>query len=413
MLRGVTSFAIAISVVLCTGVASFAQDPNSTSASSDGYDFTTVFSRLSNTITSWNNNVRSALTPQSNCKDCGAIIETHEMCTRSNVYLEDEIEKVSGTNPLMRKVLDQPDSADIFRSACIQTALETYGAGLAYRQCGGGQSDARETSRLPKPCVSVGYTDFVSKSFNAAAECLTGYVTGSEKSMNKKISTMAIFSMLNVESGLHINALSPTGAGGPGQFTQPAINDVNSNMPGVLSYLQSSSNPLCNDTLVKALQPPMSSSASKSCERINLSDNNPLKNFLYTFAYQAIAHKKFAGLFMGPPYSDIIAGLPAGEQERFISGIATWSHNTGPAGMEHPLRGLLRTYLQSGKVLKTADDAGEFMKELQQRMQTDPHPANSSQGRRNETYKYYSSILDRSTVIKKHINGDLSKCYNE
>jgi hypothetical protein len=378
----------------------------------DNADETSVFNRLINVVTSYNSEIGKAMDPSPVCKDCANLLKNNEQCTSGNSYLQEQLSDLKD-NPVMSKVLAMPDSEDTIRTECIQIGMEVFPAGRSYRTCRPGQRDARSFSPVGKPCVSADYVNVTAKSFNAVAECLSGYVNGSDKRLNRDLTTMAIYQMINVESGFHVNAVSPTGAGGPGQFTQPAIQTVNQNMSALVSYLSKSSNPICNDALVKALRPPMSDSPSHSCERISLQDNNPLRNLIYIYAYQAVMHRGIEGLFSGPAYAPIVDQLSADNRERLISGLATWSHNTGLGGMQVPLRALLWNYVRSGKVLKNRGDIGHFLDQLQQNMLTHPHPANNSPGRRRETYNYYSAIFSRAETIGKHLNGGLKRCYNE
>jgi len=376
-----------------------------------GIDSKTLIKGTLNAISSINEDIQKVLHPGPICKECSTKILTYETCNSKNDYMESALQNLKN-NPVMSQVLSAPNDQDLgaIRPECFQKGMETFNASGAYRQCSS-DNDARNAPHLKKACVSEDYVNVTTQSFNAVASCLSGYVSGSSDPEINRITALSIFTMINTESGFHVNALSPTGAGGPGQFTQPAIDGVNKNMEDLREYLAKSNNSLCKNTLMKALEPPMNGRPSQSCERINLNDNNPLRNFIYTFAYQAGNRRYLNGIFENPAYQNVIAGFSPKYREAFLSGLMTWSHNTGSAGMETPLRKLLRTAVQQNWHLSSKDDLAKFMTALSKEMRLYPNPGNSSDARRRETSIYYPSIVDRMATIGKQVPGGVRGCF--
>lgn len=208
------------------------------------------------------------------------------------------------------------------------------------------------------------YVDVTANSFNAVADCLGDYVSGSAET--KREAALAVFSLTTLESGLHANAMSPTGAGGIGQFTNVAIADVNSRLKNIRAQQAKSSNPVCNQVLMKVLNEPMTASSAKTCDRLALSKNNPLKNMIYTFAYQGSQRKYLEETALKSRiFSGVLsADLPASERVTLASMVTIWSHNTGPGGMKVPLTAMMTEYLQARKSVKTAADVDQFLLEI-------------------------------------------------
>lgn len=254
---------------------------------------------------------------------------------------------------------------------------------------------------MNKACVSKNYVDMTTNSFNAVAECLGDYVSG--KSENEERSCFGCFLIDLLGIGLHVNAASPTGAGGIGQLTQPAIADVNSRLKLVRDHLAKSDNALCNRVLLNVLNQPMADGRSKSCERTALSKNNPLKKHDLYFCLSRLAKKIFgktalsSGIFAGVLSKD----LPASERERLASSVTIWSHNTGPAGMKVPLTYLMAKYLRDRKSVKTAADVDQFLRDLQLALVQSPHQDNQKKARLLETSTFFGKIQNRVSQIAK------------
>ncbi len=351
----------------------------------------------------YNNGAQKAMTATSTpaptfCPECAAKIESYALCTDKNNYMEDEISRLINGSELSPALAGE--QREIIRKACIQRSLDTYpNLRNAYRDCQ--PQDQAPRGFVNKACVSKNYVDMTTNSFNAVAECLGDYVSGNPET--KKEAALAVFSLTSWESGLHVNAASPTGAGGIGQLTQPAIADVNSRLKLVRDHLAKSDNALCNRVLLNVLNQPMADGRSKSCERTALSKNNPLKNMIYTFAYQGSQRKYLektalsSGIFAGVLSKD----LPASERERLASSVTIWSHNTGPAGMKVPLTYLMAKYLRDRKSVKTAADVDQFLRDLQLALVQSPHQDNQKKARLLETSTFFGKIQNRVSQIAK------------
>lgn len=340
-----------------------------------------------------------------NCPNgnCAPTLNSFGACTAQNNYLENELAQLK-TSPLMSTVLNL-NQAGPLKTSCIQKSLEVFGnLPRSFRQCGAGQSGAGTI--VPKACVSENYTQAVAKSFNSVATCLSDYVGG--RNNTKDQVTTSMFSLMSLESGLHINAVSGTGAGGPGQLTYDAITGVNSNLGAVRDHLAKSQNPLCSQTLLRVLQSPMNANRLQACDRIALSDNNPLKNMLYTFAFQASQRRYIESRFFDTKTFEglLSTSLPASERSRLMMSLSMWSHNTGAAGLSTPLRALFVRYMRQGKAIRTAQDVSQLLVDLKTAMVNYSHPANAR--RTSETSRFFQAIQDRVALITPEVKSCLA-----
>lgn len=330
--------------------------------------------------------------------ECLARVESYETCSAKNDYLENGIAQVFNT-PALSALFSSPQK-EIIRKACIQRSLDTYpNFRAAFRVC---QSpDGSPNQFAPKACVSRNYVDLTAKSFNLVADCLSDYVSGNANT--KKETALALFSLTSLESGLHANAVSPTGAGGIGQLTYPAITDVNSRLKLVREHLAQSKNPLCSKTLADVLSQPMNPNLGKSCERISLSKNNPMLNIAYTFTFQASQRKYLEQTILkNARFAGVISqDLPESERERLTSSIMIWSHNTGASGMSTPLSVLMGQYLQAKKSIKTAADVDALLSDLKTAMVKYPAADNKKKQRLAETSRFFSAVQERVSKITK------------
>lgn len=332
------------------------------------------------------------------CTECTVRIESYATCNNQNNYLEDDIARLLSGSSISAAI--DGSQKEIIRKACVQRSLDTYpNLRNAFKSCG--PNDSTPRNQAAKACVSKNYVDLTANSFNAVAECLGDYVSGNPDT--KKEAALAVFSLATLESGLHTNAMSPTGAGGIGQLTQPAIADVNSRLKVIRDHLAKSNNPLCNRVLQDVMKTPMKEGRSQSCDRVGLSKDNPLKNMIYTFAYQGSQRKYLEETALKSRiFSGVISSeLSASERERLGSSIAIWSHNTGPGGMKVPLTALMTEYLQARKSIKTAADVDTFLRDLQLALVKYPHSANRARARLLETSTFFGKIQERVARITK------------
>ncbi len=305
--------------------------------------------------------------PTPGCSDgkCNARIAVYQKCDSTNGYLEPAFADVMKGN----LGFFQSPQKEIIRTQCIQRNLVTNGGGGRYKTC---DSASNVQTKKAKACVSENYVNITSKSFNLAADCfgsLRGYSDSSKKQM-----ALSIFSLMAQESGMHVNVLSQTNAGGPGQFTGQAISAINGQLKNIRSQLAASSNPLCSQVLAKALETPMS--ATNTCDRIAVSKDNPLKNIAYTFAYQNLmASSLDSAYFKSQTFIGLVSKLSAEQAARLKFSLAAWAHNTGPGGMQGALQRMLRESVRQGKILQSKLDVDHFLDSLKKYMPTHENKA--------------------------------------
>jgi hypothetical protein len=350
-----------------------------------------------------------ALVPQTECRDCVKENLTYAQCSDSNNYLENSL-SLAIRDPDLAAVLQSP-VRQIIRPACIQRSLYVFqNLKDGFKSCN--QKSNSPNKSVEKACISKDYVAVTAKSFNAVADCLGDFASGSASS---KIETsLEIFSLMAHESGLHANAVSTTGAGGVGQLTQDAITEVNQFLPSIISHLNKKSDPVCSQSLSNILKTPLSGKKSQSCERIELSKDNPLKNMLYSFAYQGINRISIESkIFDSKTFENVISSqLPDSERERLITSITAWSHNTGRGVMLVPLRSQMVNYLRNKKQVSNADDVDQFLKDMKSSMSkysyyndelnsksTSESKKRKLRKRISETANYFQNIQSRMATI--------------
>ncbi|PIS10715.1 MAG: hypothetical protein COT73_07840 [Bdellovibrio sp. CG10_big_fil_rev_8_21_14_0_10_47_8] len=355
------------------------------------------------------NKIKS-MSPQTECAEgCGKQIESYNSCNASNNYLEDQLLNIQSKSPILASLMAQPNK-EIVRKSCIQRSLDLFpNLKNSFQKCDANGNSLSKTSN--KACVSETYVDITDKSFNAVANCLGPFVSGSDATASQ--SSLAIFYLLSHESGLHSNAVSTTKAAGIGQLTDRAIIDVNGRRKEVQNFLAKSADPICSQTLRKVFDRPMKT--EKTCDRVGLHDANPLKNIALSFVFQSTVRLKIENEFSRSRiFSDITSDLPLALKEKMIEALSVWSHNTGAAGMLHPLRFLLTNYLGTHRKIRTSEDIDQFLKDLSSAMRTSPHSANSSSARKNETANFYGAISERMNLIDpQNSQTGVSSCLSE
>lgn len=352
-------------------------------------------------LDSLNQEAKKALNPGTTCENCVPKLSNYARCNKANDYQEAAVSAML-KSPKYASIYQGPQK-EIVRTSCIQRVMETAPLSLNYKYCESG--DVRPRSRETRACNSQNNVELTAKSFNAVANCLGDYVSGSETT--KAEAGLMIFALTAHESGLHNNSVSQTGAGGIGQMTNSAIKAVNLQLESVKAHLRASNNPQCSGALMKALETPMQASQSKSCDRLAISKDNPLKNMIYTFALQSLTRKYVDQMVEGRTFKGLLSSdLSALEKERLLSSLGAWAHNTGTGGMAVPLRVLLSRYLQSGKKIASAKDVDQFLKDLSPVMRTHPHQDNVRRG--GETSNFYKAITKRMSKITEEPHSCLA-----
>ena len=356
--------------------------------------------------------VNTPTAPRTNdetCLDC--LISKNEtspnprfqQCNSDNDYLESKLENIKKGSSLAAELISQnTEQKAIINPSCIRMGMESkFGPrSKSFARCDSGLGQATRNSAL-RPCISENYFNLVSNSFNLVGRCMKDYLRDSN-SESQKADVEAIYALINIESGFHINAMSPTGAGGIGQFTEGAIQTVNDNhLQRVKRHLQNSTDLQCQKMVTEILDTPMKQKFAHSCERVSLESGNPLKNMLYTYAYMKTARSAILSTVINhPSYSHRFA-LSSTELAKVERALMVWSHNAGPAGTWTPAKALLNSTYKNKKVT----DADKFISEMERAMRMFPASANRGSARRNETATYYPKITSHLNNIKNSMEN--------
>lgn len=329
-------------------------------------------------------------------------------CNSQNSYLESEMATAVLSKGLLGDVIRAPIKTDsIIKPICIQMGMNMkFGASSkTFREC-----SANGTSRQAfRPCISENYFKMINNSFEAVSSCMKEFLAPGASEETQNLDVRAVYALINVESGFHVNARSGTGAGGIGQFTASAIQDVNANeLNAVRISLEGNKNPLCSRLSLELLDTmtPMRTSSNYSCDRTSLKNGNPMKNMIYTYAYlKGIKADMDMMIFNNKNYK---AKFKMSEYDlnKIKRALMVWSHNTGPAGTWTPAKALLNTFYRG----KTVTNADQFIQQMQQYMQKFPASANKSSARRKETSHYFPSITKTLNTIEQSVGG--GSCVN-
>lgn len=348
------------------------------------------------------------ITTNRNCISCQEEIRNmrYMQCNSRNNYLEKEILNASIKPGILGDVVRadiRPNS--IIKPSCVKIGMNMkFGTGSSnFREC-----SAEGKTKAVRPCISENYFKLINNSFDLVSSCMKDIIAPNESDKTQKLDVRAVYALINIESGFHVNAMSGTGAGGIGQFTKAAIEDVNSNqLKKIRSTLSNHSNVQCRRMAAEMLnsKTPMNPSTN-SCDRISIKSGNPMKNMIYTFAYlNGVKKDMNTTIFENRHYKNKFA-LSEYDLNKIRRALMVWSHNTGPAGTWTPAKALLNTFYR-GKRVTNAD---QFISQMQQYMQKFPARANKSATRRKETSKYFPSITTTLNAIEDTVGG--GSCVN-
>ncbi len=345
-----------------------------------------------------------------NCNDCEEQLRNlrYMQCNRQNDYLESELQSAPLNSGLLGDLMRAPiRSNSIIKPICIQMGMNSkFGVSSKnFRQC----TDNGSLRQAFRPCISENYFKLVNNSFDIVSSCMKQFISPGATEETQNLDVRAVYALINVESGFHINAMSGTGAGGIGQFTSSAIQDVNDNeLHDVRITLEGSKNPLCSRLsldLLDSMQP-IRPGKAQSCDRISLKNGNPVKNMLYTYAYlKGIKKDMDKVIFNNKNYRSKFR-MSEYDLNKIKRALMLWSHNTGPAGTWTPAKALLNTFYRG----KTVTNADQFIQQMQQYMQKFPSNANKSSARRKETSHYFPSITKTLNDIENSVGG--GSCVN-
>ncbi|WP_413580525.1 hypothetical protein [Bdellovibrio sp. HCB288] len=346
------------------------------------------------------------------CKNCSKASDFAEMrfnqCSPKNNYMEEALERKKTSASYLGALIRTPiNKKPIIRPVCIETAMYLQSAAsgpvVDYKTCSGGKSK----NAPARPCVSENYFTLVNNSFEVVSQCMKNYIGEGESVAAQKQNIRTVFGMITVESGFHVNIMSKTGAGGIGQFTQPAISAVNKMISETEEYLKSHPDARCHRLANEFLAEDKRMGAKNSCDRISITEGNPVTNMIYTYA----ALKEATDYFDNNVFNDSKMkgkfALSADELAKIKRATMVWSHNTGYAGLKTPLTKLLTTKYAKKKVT----NADTFLAELREYARSYPNKGNAgSSARIKETANYYAKIQTKLDLVEDGAAG--GSCLN-
>ncbi len=391
-----------------------------------GVDADTANVIARNTIESMvnmNSNAGQAMNPNTSCLQCDRMrLQAVNKCDdhkAPDAYMQSVLKGMLN-DPAYSAFYGSPQK-EIINTACIQRNMMNFSTSPSfYRQCSPGQVSGGK--HVPRACISEDYLNITSKAFNLVADCMGDYVVGGfddnddsnnntgSAAMNaiqarllqkKQQAALSVFAFMAQESGMHANAQSATGAGGPGQMTGPAIEAVNEDLRNIRNHLEMKNNPKCSQVLNNALKRPLSMTGA-ACDRKN--PENVIKSMAYAFGYQAVVRRYFEATVFGhfknqrkgngALFDNVLdENLPPAERDRMMMEISAWAHNTGPGGLKRPMVALLTRYKANRQKLRTAEDIDEFLRKMA------PLVGDANPARRRETSNYYRNIQEKMKSI--------------
>lgn len=355
-------------------------------------------------------------TANRNCPECETQLQSlrysdandPKQCNSQNSYLEKEMTNLASGSSLMSQLLSSPIRTNsIIKPACMRMSMEAkFGASSrSFRQC----NDKGTATRAFRPCITENYFKLMNNSFDLVSSCMKDFIAPGGDEETQKLDVRAAYALINVESGFHVNAMSGTGAGGIGQFTEVAIRDVNENeLSEIRMSLEGNKNPYCAQLSMEHLDSlqPIRPEYKNSCDRISLKRGNPVTNMIYTFAYLKGIKRDFNNQIFDHRNYKKKFNMSEEELNKIKRALMVWSHNTGPSGTWTPAKTLLNTVYRNKKVT----DADKFINEMQQYLQKFPASANKSSARRKETSHYFPSITKTLNSIEQNVGG--GSCVN-
>ncbi|MBX3039654.1 MAG: hypothetical protein KF789_02960, partial [Bdellovibrionaceae bacterium] len=344
------------------------------------------------------------------CTSCGpkATNLSFMQCNSRNNYLETEMKGLKNGQSLISDLLRTgPQKDNWLKNECLRSSMVTKLGenNNSFRSCPAGSDKASKT-RI-RPCVSENYFSLISNSFDLVTRCMAPLMGSNQKDQKREV--LELFGMFHIESGMHMSAMSSSGAAGFGQLTESAIQSINKNeLSGIRKVLKEQGG-ACTRLSTEYLSgtPPMRSQVSKSCDRISMAKGNPLTNMIYSIANVMQSKRYLNGDIINSSRLKERFDLSASERKRLLTAISVWSHNTGLGGMKTPLLALLNSTYRGNKKVTDVD---KFLKELKQAMLDYPHRANKRTKRKKETSAYYPSIKSAIQSMNKNVGG--GSCLN-
>ncbi|UYL08865.1 lytic transglycosylase domain-containing protein [Bdellovibrio sp. SKB1291214] len=346
------------------------------------------------------------------CTNCSVASEVASMrfnqCSDKDDYLEEALERKKLSRSYLGALIRTPISKKpMVRPVCIETAMflqsPSSGPVVNYKTCSGGNAK----NAPARPCVSEKYFTLVNNTFEVVSQCMKTYIGEGESAAAQKQNILAVFGMISVESGFHINITSKTGAGGIGQFTSPAINAVNKMISETEEFLLTHPDSRCQKLATEFLKEDKLMSSGKTCDRVSINEGNPVTNMIYTYAALKEAKDYFDSSVFDDEKMKAKFALSSNEMAKIKRATMIWSHNTGYAGLKTPLTKLLTTKYAKKKVT----NADTFLEELKEYARTYPNKGNAgSKARIKETAGYYAKIQTKIDLVEHGAAG--GSCLN-
>ncbi len=351
----------------------------------------------------------SVADPNATCPNCAPNISeiSFMQCSSKNSYLQDDIAAAMQLRSEVWKEVFSPNPKieSLIKPLCIRTGMEErFGENSStFRECSLAMTQNQpKNKRLVRPCIDDSYFKLVTNSFNLVSACMKDGFSDSGSIEDQKNDARAVFSLINVESGFHVNAISNSGAGGIGQLTQDSIEYINKNsFHNIQDGLQKSTTAVCRSLGQDILSEPMIPNPQKSCDRVAIHKGNPLKNMVYTYANLNISRTQIRDDLFGTDKYSKKFDLREKDQSELLRTLAVWSHNTGIAGIMTPVRAMLNIEYNKKRVTNIS----EFLTKLRVYIKKFQASANASTARRAETSSYYPKILETLQNIEKNIEG--------
>ncbi|WP_413560138.1 transglycosylase SLT domain-containing protein [Bdellovibrio sp. HCB209] len=346
------------------------------------------------------------------CKNCSVASEFAAMkfneCSPKNNYMEESLERKKTSNSYIGALIRTPiNKKPMIRPVCIETAMYLQSAAsgpvVNYKTCSGGNAK----NAPARPCVSENYFTLINNSFEVVSQCMKTYIGEGESAAAQKQNILAVFGMITVESGFHVNIMSKTGAGGIGQFTQPAINAVNKMISETEEFLLTHPDARCQKLATEFLKEDKRMGSKNTCDRISITEGNPVTNMIYTYAALKEANDYFDNNIFNDEKMKAKFALSSNELAKIKRATMIWSHNTGYAGLKTPLTKLLTTKYAKKKVT----NADTFLAELKEYARSYPNKGNAgSKARIKETANYYAKIQTKIDLVQEGAAG--GSCLN-
>lgn len=270
-------------------------------------------------------------------------IEPEASCEKKNAVLNSEMQAALGKAPVS-SFMSNSFSFEI-KEECLRDSMGNswWSSKSRFAQC----EDGATQKNNPVPCINDSYVKGVQASLEGALHCMRNLPPSTSllKTMgvsDKYASQRAemIVSMFKKESGFNVMAKSGTGAMGPAQLTGDAIQQINKdsrqfNYAQLRQYFQGSADPAC-----KSLAGVMAEGKElqkQSCDRVDLKNDNPLKNIIYGIANVLDGEQQISEKLKSGPGKSLLDNLNPVDRGRMLATLSVWTHNTGAGALRRAL----------------------------------------------------------------------------